>query len=113
MEKDFEQRKQAQKSCYVRREEHLAKIYEVSWLSREGNSEWGLSVNRNSENCKEIRLLGDLNRREFSDYCIGICIGSVLALCGILHTFHIGTFNLYRNAGTEVELCLCSREKKL
>ena len=53
MEKDFEQRKQAQKSCYIRREENLAKIYEVGWLSRFGNSGLGLSVNQSSYYCKK------------------------------------------------------------
>ena len=49
MEKDFEQRKQAQKSCYIRREENLAKVYEVGWLSRVGNSDLGTIGYRNSE----------------------------------------------------------------
>ncbi|KAF0293170.1 Cilia- and flagella-associated protein 74 [Amphibalanus amphitrite] len=31
MEKDFERRKQAQKSCYIQREEKLAKIYELEY----------------------------------------------------------------------------------
>ncbi|XP_043238341.1 cilia- and flagella-associated protein 74-like [Amphibalanus amphitrite] len=38
MEKDFERRKQAQKSCYIQREEKLAKIYEDKVRRREERS---------------------------------------------------------------------------